>query len=115
MTIDLIRSDILTALALDGVDISGGWGSAPVKAALALQGWIEDGVRRVGDALDPAYRDELAKAIESLREMVRAAKADWRTVDADAMARAKEQLDRLSVKLHETSISQSLRGLGTGG
>ena len=35
MTIDLIRSDILTALALDGVDISGGWGSAPVKAALA--------------------------------------------------------------------------------
>jgi hypothetical protein len=35
MTIDLIRSDILTALALDGIDISGGWGSGPVMAALA--------------------------------------------------------------------------------
>ena len=73
--------------------------------------WISDGLRRVGDELDPAYRAELQGAIDALTTMVRAAKADWRSVDAGAMSRAKDALDRLSVRLHETAIAKSLRGM----
>jgi hypothetical protein len=32
-------------------------------------------------------------------------------VDAGAMSRAKDALDRLSVRLHETAIARSLRGM----
>ncbi len=73
--------------------------------------WIADGLRRVGDELDPAYRAELQGAIDALTTMVRAAKADWRSVDANEMSRVKDVLDRLSVRLHETAIARSLRGM----
>ena len=73
--------------------------------------WIADGLRRVGDELDPAYRAELQGAIDALTTMVRAAKGNWRSVDANEMSRAKDALDRLSVRLHETAIAKSLRGM----
>lgn len=72
--------------------------------------WIGDGINRVGDSLDPEYRDSLRSAVNALAAMVASAKADWKSADPDAMSRAKEHLDRLSVRLHETSIAQSLRG-----
>jgi hypothetical protein len=49
--------------------------------------------------------------MDALTAMVRAAKADWKSVDAGAMSRAKDALDRLSVRLHETAIARSLRGM----
>ncbi len=73
--------------------------------------WIADGLRRVGDDLEPAYKAELQGAMDALTAMVRAAKADWKSVDAGAMSRAKDSLDRLSVRLHETAIARSLRGM----
>jgi nicotinamide riboside kinase len=73
--------------------------------------WIADGLRRVGDDLDPAYKADLERAMDALTAMVRAAKADWKSVDAGAMSRAKDALDRLSVRLHETAIARSLRGM----
>jgi molecular chaperone DnaK len=73
--------------------------------------WIADGLRRVGDDLDPAYKADLERAMDALTAMVRAAKADWKSVDAGAMSRAKDALDRLSVRLHETAIARSLRSM----
>lgn len=75
--------------------------------------WISDGVKRVGHLLDPSYHKELTTAIESLRGLTERASQDWKSVDAQALANAKQRLDTLSVTLHETSISQSLRGMET--
>lgn len=72
--------------------------------------WINDGLKRVGDALEPEYRTQLEAAIAQLSDFVKRAKADWKSVDANAMAKAKDALDRLSVRLHEIAIAQSLRG-----
>jgi hypothetical protein len=41
--------------------------------------------------------------------MLERATADWRSVEANAMHRAKEELDVLSVRLQEISIAESLR------
>jgi hypothetical protein len=72
--------------------------------------WINDGLKRVGDALEPDYRTQLETTIAQLSDFVNRARADWKSVDANAMAKAKDTLDRLSVRLHEIAIAQSLRG-----
>jgi hypothetical protein len=41
--------------------------------------------------------------------MVAAAERDWQSVDADAMYRTKEGLDRASVRLQEVGITESLK------
>ena len=72
--------------------------------------WINDGLKRVGDVLEPEYRQQLEAAISELSDLVKRARADWKSVDANAMAKSKDVLDRLSVRLHEIAIAQSLRG-----
>ncbi len=79
--------------------------------------WIEQTMKRVeagagatpGPALDAAYVSDLRSQVADLRSMVTHAAADWRSVDADAFHKAKERLDRSSVRLHEVAIAMSLR------
>lgn len=59
--------------------------------------------------LDAAYVADLKSQISDLRSTVTSAAADWRSVDADAFHKAKERLDRSSMRLHEVAIALSLR------
>ena len=72
--------------------------------------WIGDALARVRGDLDAAYVDELEASIMALKGHVAAAEHDARAVDADSFQRAKEALDRLSVRMHEVAIARSLRG-----
>ncbi len=60
--------------------------------------------------LDPAYLQELKAQISKLKAQIAAAEQDWRGVDANEFQRGKEALDKLSMRLHEVAIAQSLRG-----
>ena len=71
--------------------------------------WIGRSLAKHEARLDPSYRDELAAKIEALRALITRAEADWTSVDPNAMHRAKDDLDRASVRLHEVSITESLR------
>jgi molecular chaperone DnaK (HSP70) len=77
--------------------------------------WIGRQLTRLGDKIEPGYRAELTGQIAALTARVEAAEKDWRSVDADALHAAKEALDRASVRLHEVSIAESLRGETAGG
>ena len=78
------------------------------NASLDLK-WIHDALARVNTQLDAPYKDSLTAAMSTLDSLITAAKADWTSADPTRLAAAKETLDRLSVRLHETAISQSLR------
>ncbi|MBX3407575.1 MAG: Hsp70 family protein [Phycisphaeraceae bacterium] len=75
--------------------------------------WIEQALARVEKAgnalLDAAYLADLKSHIARLRSLIASAEADWRAVDANDFQRSKEALDRLSMRLHEVAITQSLR------
>jgi molecular chaperone DnaK (HSP70) len=79
--------------------------------------WIEQALARVerGDRsasaplLDAEYLGELKSQIAKLKSQIQAADTDWRAVDANEFQRGKEALDKLSMRLHEVSIAQSLR------
>ena len=79
-----------------------------VNAALDVK-WISERLAKVGDTLDPLYRTDLERRLEELREFIRRSESEPRRVDADAFQRAKEGLDRASVRLHEISIAATLR------
>lgn len=79
-----------------------------VNAKLDI-GWIEDARARAGAGLDAAYLDDLEAHLTRLKGFVALAERSPTQVDADAFHRAKEDLDRLSMRLHETSIAASLR------
>ena len=79
-----------------------------VNSRLDLK-WISDRFERFGSRLDEAERLALTTLIAELRVLVDKAAADWRSIDANAMQRAKESLDRQSVRLQEISITESLR------
>ncbi len=81
------------------------------NAGLDLK-WIGEGLARHGAKLGPPYRAQLDGLAAALRGMVERAKADWRSVDADELYRAKEALDRASLRLQEVSIAESLRSEG---
>jgi molecular chaperone DnaK (HSP70) len=83
------------------------------NASLDLK-WIGEGLARVGPALEPAYRVELERLADTLRDFVTRAKASWQSVDADAFHAAKDALDRASVRLQEVSIAESLKGAKPG-
>ncbi|MEZ6317290.1 MAG: Hsp70 family protein [Phycisphaerales bacterium] len=74
--------------------------------------WIGERLAKVGDKLEAGYRAELEEKLAEVRGFVERAQADWRSVDADAFYRAKDGLDRASVRLQEVSIAESLRGEG---
>jgi molecular chaperone DnaK (HSP70) len=72
--------------------------------------WIGEALARVRGELDAAYVVELEAAMAVVREMCAKAAADPRSVHADGFHRAKQALDVLSMRVHETSITRSLRG-----
>lgn len=79
-----------------------------VNSKLDLK-WIGERLGRFGGLLEDGYRRELEARIEELGGYVQAGEKDWRGVDANAFYASKEQLDRLSVRLQEISITESLK------
>ena len=71
--------------------------------------WIGEALARVRTALDPSYVAELERAMSDVRERCDAAARDPRSVEPDAFNAAKQALDRLSMKVHETAIADTLR------
>ena len=72
-------------------------------------GWIGKQLTRLGSDVPAELRSDLESRVGALREMVERAREDWKSVDADAMYKAKEEMDRASVRLHEIGIARSLR------
>jgi len=71
--------------------------------------WIREARERVGDDLPRevgALLDERAATLEAL---LTKAQDDWRSVNADDLAQAKQSLDEASVRVHELAIAKSLR------
>jgi molecular chaperone DnaK (HSP70) len=81
-----------------------------VNARLDLK-WIGEALARTREALDPAYMEELEASMTRLKGFCEAAERDPAATDADAFHKAKETLDRLSMRLHETSIARSLKSM----
>lgn len=71
--------------------------------------WIGERLAKHRSLLPAAYAAELDEKIHALKAMADAGDADWTSVDAEAFAKAKEALDKASVRLQEISIAQSLR------
>ncbi|MBL8962534.1 MAG: Hsp70 family protein [Phycisphaeraceae bacterium] len=79
-----------------------------VNSRLDLK-WIGDRMERFGHLVEADYLGQLREAAEALAAMVARAESDWRSVEAGEFYTAKEFLDRLSVRLQEVSITESLR------
>lgn len=79
-----------------------------VNSKLDLK-WIGERLARFAPILEPAYRDQLAAKVQLLSDFTARASADWRLVDPDEFARAKNDLDKSSIRLQEVSITQSLK------
>jgi len=47
--------------------------------------------------------------MSEVRGLIESGEREWQSVDADRFHAAKEDLDRLSMRLHEVSIALSLR------
>lgn len=73
--------------------------------------WITEAMDRVADQLHDGLRDQITASVESVRAMATKARNDWRTVDPEAFAKAKQAMDEASIPLHEAAISQSLKGM----
>lgn len=71
--------------------------------------WIRKQFDRHRALLEPAYAAELEERIGTLENLTSAASADWRSVDPNVFHKAKEELDRASMRLHEVSITESLK------
>lgn len=70
--------------------------------------WIRERLEVVADELEADYREELKRHIERLDGFVRSAESDWKSVSANEFHKAKEELDRASMRMHEVSIRMSL-------
>lgn len=71
--------------------------------------WIGERFERYQHILEAENRVDLRTRMETLRDIVRSAEADWKSVDPNSFQRAKEELDRASVRLQEVGIAMSLR------
>lgn len=74
--------------------------------------WIGERFERFKDILEAENRVELQRRMETLQEFVRNAEAKWDSVNADEFHRAKEALDRASMRLQEVGIAMSLKAEG---
>lgn len=74
--------------------------------------WIGERLEQHAGALDADYRADLEAKFAKLTELVQAADADWKSVNADELARAKQDLDEASVRLQEVAITASLKENG---
>lgn len=72
--------------------------------------WIGEALARVRGKLDAGYIAELEAAMAAVRARCDAAARDPRSVEPDGFHAAKQALDRLSMRVHETSIAETLRG-----
>ncbi len=72
--------------------------------------WVRERLERHGGDLDPAYARELRTHLEYLERLIHNAERDWRSVDPDELARAKQELDEHSIRLQEVAIAHTLRG-----
>lgn len=79
-----------------------------VNSKLDLK-WIGERLARFRDKLEPTYAADLDARIARLQSMVSEAECDWRSVDADAFYKAKNELDQASVRLQEVGIAESLK------
>ena len=77
-------------------------------ASLDLK-WIGEALARVRHGLDPRYVTDLEARARSVADFVEHGRRDCAACDADAFQRAKEDLDRFSMPLHEASITRTLR------
>jgi molecular chaperone DnaK (HSP70) len=71
--------------------------------------WIGEKLATAGDQLEPVQRAALEARVAELRKLVEQARADWTSVDPNAFQRAKEAMDRESVRLQEIAIARALR------
>jgi molecular chaperone DnaK (HSP70) len=71
--------------------------------------WIGEALARVRLALEPSYVAELETAMAEVRGLCESAARDPRSVDANKFHQAKQALDVLSMRVHEVSITESLR------
>ncbi len=71
--------------------------------------WIGERFEKYADKLGEADRDALAGLMDRARDLATRAEADWASVDADELYRAKDALDRASVPLQEIGIAESLK------
>jgi len=72
--------------------------------------WIGEALARVRLQLEPSYVGELEAAMADVRARCEAAARDPRSVEPNGFHAAKQNLDRLSMRVHEVAIAQSLRG-----
>ncbi|MCK4873531.1 MAG: Fe-S protein assembly chaperone HscA [Phycisphaerales bacterium] len=71
--------------------------------------WIAERIDKLADRIDPTYRTQLDGQINELKGFIEQATTDPMAVDADAFYACKEGMDHASVRLHEISITESLR------
>lgn len=70
--------------------------------------WIGKQLDRLGEDVPAELRADLSGRLSALKAMVDAAAADFASANANALHKAKEELDKASVRLHEISIAKSL-------
>ena len=85
-----------------------------VNARLDLK-WIGEALERTRAALQADYLEQLDASMMRLKGFCEAAERNPGATDADAFHKAKEALDQLSMRLHETSIARSLKSMSTPG
>ncbi|MEQ9097467.1 MAG: Hsp70 family protein [Phycisphaerales bacterium] len=73
--------------------------------------WISEALDRVGNELSDDLQGRIEASVQTVREMAAKAQEDWRAVDPEAFARAKQAMDEASIPLHEAAISASLKGM----
>ena len=83
-----------------------------VNAALDVK-WITEALDRVREEVEPDVVASVESGLVAVRDLITQARADPRSVDADAFHAAKDHLDRTSMPVHEASISRSLRDEGS--
>jgi len=81
-----------------------------VNAQLDIQ-WIRAAMTRMGNELDALYSRELEERLGELQRMVNDSRSAPQSVDAEKFLQAKNALDVASMRLHELSITQSLRSM----
>ncbi len=74
--------------------------------------WIGERYSRYADKLTKDERNAVEACLVTLRGFVERAKVDWKSVDPGEFQRAKEDLDRASIRLQEIGIAESLRAEG---
>lgn len=71
--------------------------------------WIGERFEKYKHILEADNRVDLQNRIEDLRQYVDRAKADWKSIDPDTFHKAKEALDKSSLRLQEVGIAMSLK------